>query len=310
LSLVAHLGGNPLLAWTARSRPAPEQFDMLGRWIGLGRKYWEKLGVPRLDETQRADYEQIAKLVFPALDALGATTRGKLLPSLDGQAAFVIDDQLRLPGSKLGLPVDDELPLPEPALVYGVKDEALLRSAAAEYRETLNRLLAGLHEAKPDDVPEIEAPAPQAKTTSAGTLYFYPLPEQSPVTPHAGLSESVAVLAITGDHAERLLSDSTFVAAPAGVLDRAQQQAGQLVTFDWAATIAVAKPWVHVGLQAAATNGLVAGGDTESEEYRSIVSQVDTVLDVLQCLRTISAVTYEETGALVTHTKVVGRDLD
>lgn len=310
LSLLSHVGGSPLLAWTVRSRPAPEQVEALARWYGLARKYWEQFGVPKLDEEHRADYDLIAPPLFTALEALGETTRSKLLPAFDGQFALVVDDELRVPGDKLGLPFDDEMPLPEPAVVYGVKDADLLRSAFAEYRTTLNTFLAAVHKAKPEEAPEHEVPPPQTRASSAGTLYFYPLPEASPVTPHAGLSATVAVLAITDSFAERVLAESKFVGAPAPLLARAGDQAGQFVSFDWAATVGLIKPWIHAGLRTAGSSGLIGGGDLESDQYRAIASQVDTVLEVLQTLRTISAVTYRDEDVLVTHTTLVGKDVD
>jgi hypothetical protein len=309
LSLLSHVGGSPLLAWTFRSKPAPEQLEMVSRWYVLARKYWEKFGVPRLDEEQRANYDQVAGLLFPALEAIGETTKSKLLPAFDGQFALVLDDELRLPGDRIGLPFDDEMPLPEPAIVYGVRSADDLRSAFAEYRKTVNDLLAALHRAKPEEVAEIEIPAPQTQAGGAGMLYYYPLPD-SPVTPHAGLSGQVAVLAITGNLAERLLAESKFAAAPGPLLDRAQDQAGQFVAFDWAATVRLLKPWIHAGLRTAGSFGLIGGGDPESEQFRSVVSQVDTVLEVLQTLQTVSAVTYRDEDVLVTHTEIIGKDIE
>jgi len=310
LSLLSHVGGNPLLAWTFRSKPAPEQLEMFARWYGLARKYWEKCGVPRLDEEQRANYDQVAGLLFPALESIGETTKAKLFPAFDGQFAFVLDDELRLPGDRLGLPFDDEMPVPEPALVYGVRDADGLRGAFAEYRKTVNDLLAALHRAKPEEVTEVEIPAPQTRSGDAGMLYYYPLPDSSPVTPHAGLSGQVAVLAITGNFADRLLSESKFAAAAGPLLDQANTEAGQFVAFDWAATVRLLKPWIHAGLRTAGSAGLVGGGDLESEQFKSVVSQVDTVLEVLQTLRTVSAVTYRDEDILVTHSAVTGKDIE
>ncbi len=310
LGLLSHVGGSPLLAWTVRGRSDPAQVEMLARWYGLARKYWEKFGVPRLDAEQRANYDQVAGLLFPAIDALGETTRNKFLPSFDGQFALVIDDELRIAGDKLGLPFDDEMPLPEPALIYGVKDAGLLRSALAAYRTTINKLLADLHALKPEEVPEIEIPSPQMRESAAGALYYYPLPEQSPVTPHAALSENVAVVAITDSAAQRMLAASQFKAGDASLVTRAKDEAGQFVSFDWAGAVRLIKPWVHAGLRTAGASGLIAGGDLESEQYRAIVSQVDAVIEVLQTLHTISAVTYRDQDVLVTHTAIIGSDVE
>lgn len=310
LGLLSHVGGSPLLALTLRSRSDPAQVEMLARWYGLARKYWEKFGVPRLDAEQRANYDQVAGLLFPAIDSLGKITRDKFLPAFDGQFALAIDDELRIAGDKLGLPFDDEMPLPEPALIYGVKNADLLRSAFTEYRATANKLLADLHGLKPEEVPEVEIPAPQTRESTAGTLYYYPLPEQSPVTPHAGLSDRVAVVAITDSAAQRMLADSRLEAGEASLITHAGDAAGQFVSFDWAATVRLIKPWVHAGLRTAGASGLIGGGDLESEQYRAIVSQVDTVIEVLQTLHTISAVTYRDQDVLVTHTAVVGSDVE
>ena len=64
------------------------------------------------------------------------------------------------------------------------------------------------------------------------------------------------------------------------------------------------QPWVEL-----AVDRLTANIENEDEK-KSVADQVQTVLDVLKVLRSVTAKSYLEDGALVTHSFTEIRDLE
>jgi hypothetical protein len=209
-------------------------------------------------------------------------------------------------------PTEKALPMLEPALVVGVSDAALLRKAMGEYRAIANELIAKIREVAGDDVPAFQLPAPQSRKGKAGELYFYPLPPNLPVDqrlmPTAGLSDKVAVLTISNEHAERLLTSTPFKAdkGPLGDLKRPLAMATYL---HWAGLIDALAPWLEMGVQMAGPFvDPVLGDATKGDQ--DLATQVRTVLDVLRVFRSYASATYLENKALVTHSETVFQDLE
>ncbi len=320
LPLLEHVGGSPLLAVVGRSKYSPQNYQMLVKWLKVANRYFEEIGVPKLDADKREQYEQIAKIAHPLLKRLDEVTGQMLLPALaDSQAAFVLDGKLESKQWHPLLPVTDKpMPMLEPALVLGVSDAALLRKACGEYRAIVNDLMAKLHELKPQDVPDFQIPEPQTKqlTAKAATSYFYPLPEQlsldPQIVPNAGLSDKVAVLTISHAHSERLLA-GTPLKSDRGPLADTKKPLAFAVHCDWAAMVTTLSPWVELGVRTFLQSREAAARDAKpngaADSTEDILKQVRAGLEILKVLRSYSSSTYFEGKVLVTHSETVFKDL-
>jgi hypothetical protein len=339
LELLHHVGGSPLLAIVGRSKYSPENYQMLVKWIKKGNGYVEQV-VENLDETKKAQYEQIAQVAHPLLRRLDEITGKMLLPALaDGQAGLVLDAKIKSKQWFPGMPpTEHALPMLEPALIFGVSDEGLLRGAFDQYRVTANETIAKVREMVPL-VPEFEIPPPESRKVKGGTLYYYPIPAflgiDPQISPNAGVSNKVVVLTIAQRHSERLLA-RTALKTNGGPLADINRPLATAVYVDWPALVDTLTPWVEFGIHAGgvqkmfgeptaskATKNQVASRDrvvlADSDEARQkealqkatqdIAGQVRTVLEVLKVFRGYSSCSYLEDGVLVTHSEMVIRDL-
>jgi hypothetical protein len=314
LTLLNHLGGSPLLAVVGRAGYSPENYQLLVKWLKTAHRYFEEIAIPMLDADQKEKYEQVAKILMPLLARLDKATGQMLLPSLaDGQMAFVLDGKMKSQQWIQYLPPSDKpLPMVEPAFVLGVSDAAMLRKAFNEYRSIVNDLMAKLHELS-QEIPHFQIPEPETRTVKSGTLYYYPLPESlgldKQVLPNAGLSDRVAVLAISQEHSERLLTRTPLKTAGGPLADLNQPRSGA-VYCSYEGLIDLMLPWVHMGIQAAVQSQQGEGNEkVEGPNWIEILKQVPTALEVLKVFRSYSSSTYLEGKALVTHSETIIRDL-
>ena len=122
--------------------------------------------------------------------------------------------------------------------------------------------------------------------------------------PNAGLSSSVMVSSLLPRFTARLLTDTPLQGqGPLANTDRPLASAGQL---DFARLLQALEPWIDYGLQL----GLGMAEDQPGDgPMGGIPQQVHDVLDVLQCFRGVSSVTYLEGNAMVTHSQCRFQDL-
>jgi hypothetical protein len=298
LNVLKHVGGAPLLFAAHRTVYNPEEYRLLVKWVKVGWGYLEEFGIPRLPEPAREKYEEFMKGARPLLARLDRALGRMLLPGLgSGESAFVLDARLTSKHWHQAMPpAEATLPLPGPALVCSVKDATLVRKGANECREVLNGLI-GL-----TGLTDFKLPPPDAKEGKAGTLYFYPLPEQAgldrQISPTAGLSERWLVLAISQAQARRLLQP-TPLRAKGKLLADSQRLLGA-VYLNWEGMVGAAAPWVEYALQQARAEG----------KGEDLAPQIHTMMEVLKVLRNYTSMTYTEGGAVVTHGETVIRDVD
>ena len=313
LTLRNHVGGTPILALIGRSKGDSALYQKGVKWLKVIHGHAADFLLPQLPEGPKEVYEQASKVVYPLLKRLDDITGKMLLPALaDGQAAFVLDAKWTSKQWHQQVKTPVALPLPEVGLVVGVSDAALLRKAMAEYRQWLNDALAAARSLSQEQVPEIQIPAPESEKKKAGTLYFYPVPEalglDPQVTPAAGLSQRVAVLALSKEHAEALLTRKPLE-PDGGPLADPQQPLLEACYFDWNALMTAVTPWVEFGVRGALPTprrGVVAQGPSAKE----VLEQVRAVIEVLKVYRGSTSATYREGGARVTHSESVVRDLE
>jgi len=302
LDVQRHVGGTPVLAWMGRGKILPGDYELVVKWLKIGYGYFEEFGLPRMPDGERPKVQQFLNQLRPLAERLDRANRTMLIPALaDGQTALVLDTELRSKQFIAALPATREpMPMLEPALVFGVSDAALLRKACAEYRAVAEGVLEALRRVEPDSVPAaLKIPKAQVTPSPFGPISGYPLPEpwgvDPAIAPNGAVSESVAVLSLSRQHTERLLKPTPLAAslAPAG----ADQPSAAIVAFDWAALVDAFRPWVDLLIEKQ------FGDDAGTKQ------QVHTAMDVLKVLRTITARSYIEGGALVTHMRTEIRDV-
>jgi hypothetical protein len=314
LTLLDHLGGNPLMAAVARGKVSVKDYE---EGIKGLKKAFEQADEIAKDKLKGEDKERYAKAktdFLPLLERLNETTAKQFLPALeDGQCALVIDAKWKSKQWTKAMPeLETAMPAPEIGIVFGVSDAKALRKAMAEYREIANDALAKIRTwpGAENFAGDFTIPEPKSEKTKVGTLYFYPLPEElgldPQVAPMAGLSDKVAVIAASKAHAERLLADKPLkvMGGPLADHDRPMVAAGYL---DWAAVMHLATPWVELGVNKA----LASQGDNMPEDVRkNLLPQVRTVLEFLECFRGATSATTLEDGVLTTHSESVFHDLE
>lgn len=312
LTVLNHVGGSPLLVVAGRRKYSPESYDKLVKWIKVLHGYFEQYGLPQMPAEQKEQYEKVAKIARPLLERLNQATGKALLPALaDGQSAFVLDARLTSKKWFKDMPAADQpLPMLEPALLFGVSDAALLRKAGADYRALLNDTIQEIRKFAPD-VPDFQVPEPKEQKLKAGVMYFYPLPAElgldRKLLPNAGLSDRFAVLTISREHTERLLT-ATPLKVAGGPLANSKRNLAAAVYFDWAGFVDALTPWVEYGIWQAAAQDPVSSV-LRGEKPEAIIKQVRTGAAFLKVLRSHSSVSYFEDSALVTHGETLYKDL-
>jgi hypothetical protein len=335
LGLLEHVGGRPILMAVGQAKLSDAEYDVLVKWLKVGKRYFEQFALPKMDEKEQTQYKAAVEKFSPMARRLGEVTRAMLIPSLDGQSGLVVDAKLKSAQFVKEMPaLGREMPMAEPAVIVGLKDAEQFRKAMGEYRKLFNEVSAAVREMQPEqgkDLPKIEIPEPQEVKADVGTLYVFPLPKDLGVTekiaPCLGVSDHVAAAAISQDHVRRLLGKTPLKFG--GVLANADRPRVLAVGFDWAGLVDAASPWIEMavkqyakdsgpdkpempkteGKKAKAKKSAAKKAEAKKPGKMSYLEQTRVVLDVLKTLRTITVEGYLEDGKLVTHRVVEIRDL-
>jgi hypothetical protein len=316
LTLLDHVGGDPILAVVGRSKGTLESYQTLSRWLKVAYGHAESVVLDKLGEQEKQKYEEVGKLVFPLLKRFDAITAKMLLPSLeDGQAGLVLDAKWKSKQWHPALPPSSkELPMLELAFLVGVSDHALLEKAMKSYRKLIEDALTTVKDNAPQDAkpPFTKLPEPEVKSGESGKLYLWQLPEQAKldrrVTVTAGLSELVGVLALSASHAERLLA-SRPLKVQGGPLSNSKRALAGASYFNWPGFIDALSPWVVFAIEQAPLDKIQGGGeDGQKKQREEILRHARVVLNALKAFRISTSATYIEEGALITHSEAVIRD--
>jgi hypothetical protein len=305
LTLLDHVGGNPLIAVVGRSRTQPGEYEKLVKWVKMAYGWAEEIALPKLEDEQRDQYKKAFKAMQPLLKRLDEVTGKMMVPALaDGQGAFVLDAKLTSKQWFALMPQSDKpLPMLEPAFVVGVSDPQLLVKGLGEYRTLANEFAQELRKLK-DDVPEFTIPEPQVSKIKGGTMYAYPLPQQwmldSKLLPNGAVGEKVAVLTISEEHSARLLT-ATPLKTDGGPLADTKKKMSAASYVSWPGMVDFVASWFEYGLEQAPGTGAFSKED--------ILKQAKGVFDVLRVFKTTTSATYEEGDATVTHSETIIRDL-
>jgi hypothetical protein len=255
LSLLNHVGSDPLVACVSRGKYSPDSYATLVKWLKKAHGYFEDFGLPQMEEEERDKYTAIWPELVPLLERLDTITGTKFLPAMaDGQSAFVLDAKMSSNNWVKTTPVTaEELPLIEPAIVCGVTDAKMLVEAMAEYRTLVNDTLDKLEEISNGEAKtEFRLEAPELRKFDAGDVYFYRLPEEAGVekrlAPNGGLSESVAVLSISPRTTVRLL-ESTPMDLDGPLAEAAENPGFGACYVNLAGLMDALTPWIDLGIR-------------------------------------------------------------
>jgi len=208
-----------------------------------------------------------------------------------------------------------EMPMLELGLLLGISDQKGFETAVKDLRLTLNELWEKFRSSVPDgeNIPEIKIPAPEVEKGKAGNLYYYPLPDDfgldKQFQPVAGVGKRVSVITLSKAHAQRLLTSTPLKMNDAPL---ARTDLIGCAVLNWPALVDTAAPWVEFGVKSAI---IVDKDDAEGkkkakERADEILKQVRVGLDVLRCFKGSSNVLYLEESNLVSHTRIVIKDLE
>jgi hypothetical protein len=307
LTLLKHIGGSPIAFLVGRSKVSMDGYDFLVKWIGVGQRYLEEYGVPKMEKKDRDQFEKIYAGVKPLLGRIDKTTRNLLIPALsDGQTGLVIDAKFTSRQFIKSIPQTEKaLTMLEPAIIVGVSDAPKLRKAFSEYYAVADDFVEFLKGIEKSEVPaDFKLPRPKVYNLRSGKAYGYPMPPElgvdSHFMPNAGLSEKVGVLSLSGKHTIRLLEESepTVVGIKLST-DRPLAMVGGL---DFAAFIDALTPWIEVGLDSAAPQ-------MPPDAVEQVREHVKVALAVLKVFRGSVSETYVEDNVTVTHSRTEIHDI-
>jgi hypothetical protein len=306
LDLLEHVGGNPILGYVSRAKTDVKDYDLICKWLATGWKYFNEYAVPEMKEQEREKFEVYVKDVMPLLERLDKANRESMIPALaDGQSGLVFDGKFTSKRLQAKLPEwEKPMPLPELGLVLSVSDAKLLKRGVSEYFAVAGDLIDVIRKHDSNAIPpSFKLPASTVTEAAGQTIYSYPPPSEcgmdKNVVPSAGLSDKVAVLSLSLQHTERLLKKTPLAAG--GVLEKTDLPRASAAWFNWAGLLGAATPWIDYGL--AQIDEAQLGGNRAAA-----VDQVHVLLDVLKCLRSVTAESRLENGCLVTHSLLEIRD--
>ncbi len=317
LTILEHVGGDPVAFWAARRKVDPDQGEMLTELFARLAYYAQNIPLDKLAPDERDTYARVRDHLWPLLDEMAAATRDKLLPALaDGQGAVVLDAKSVSDRWFEGMPAGGELPMLEVGFVGGVSNATLLKEAFHAYFDIAQRMVDKLHElstgeladAFPGEIPAIQLVRPQSRDVEGSHVYYYALPAESgldpQLAPNAGLSDQFLAVSLLPQFTARLLAATPLQGeGPLTQVDRPLAAAGQL---DFARLVDAIEPWIDYGLQV--SQGFDPDGVAEGP--LDVSQQVRDVLRILRCFRGVSSATYVESNATVTHWQARFVDLE
>ncbi len=312
LTLLQHVGGDPLLGVVGRSKANIENYNRMLKWATTFHGYFDQLVVPQMSENDREAYNDLAEDVIPLLLKLENANRNMLFPAMaDGQIGFIVDTKLESNEFIAGLPGTEEpMPMIEPALVMGVSDAKLLKQALGEYRGVVNGLIDAVRKIKDAEVPAgLAIPEPETTESEAGTMYRFTLPEEwgvdKQIAPNIGVSNDAMVMSLSPAQTERLLTATP--PAIGGLLSESEvgKPLAAVAWFNWAALVDAATPWVDYAIEKGAEEKQL------DDSMRTMIGdQVHILLDVLKVVRSVTNETYLENDVLVNHTLLEIHDVE
>ncbi|CAN5223227.1 hypothetical protein BH10PLA2_BH10PLA2_17890 [soil metagenome] len=310
LTLLDHVGAAPILAAVARTKSSAGDYEKLEKVASKLYQYGLEIGLPKVPEEQRPHVKMAIEKLVPIAKKFWKTTRDSFIPGFaDDQVGFVIDSQLSVSRLHLSMPAFPKaMPIPELAILVGVSDAKMVKQAFKEYRAELNELFAAIRELNPM-APEIHFPEAKSIELKNGVAYSFPIFGQLGVDPQimpsAGLSDKVAVLALSPDHIGRLLGKQPLKVDGGPLADLAKPR-GAATAFNPVSLLSMLEPWSEFAIVKAQEAN---GGEANPQMVKAIMDQAKVVFQVLKCFKGSTSSTYMEGEAVVTHSESVVKDI-
>ncbi|MGW8256417.1 MAG: hypothetical protein ACWGMZ_02915 [Thermoguttaceae bacterium] len=308
LGLLQHVGGNPMLGLVGRRKVSLERYDTIVKWYKKAYSHATKIILPHLPDQQRQKAKAVLKDLSPLLGRLNIAVRHSVLPALaDGQFAFVIDAKLKSKRPHMALPpTEKELPIIEPALILGVSDAVLLQKGAGEILSVGDDLVELVKKYNPTALPpNFKLPKAKIMEQTGKKIYAYPLPEtwgvDKKIVPNAAIADHVAVVTLSPLQSQRLLEPTPLKVG--GALAKADKPLALAFWFDWSEVLGALNPWVQYFIEQTPPDKF--GGQKEL-----VVPQVQTILEVLGTIKSITSEVSMDKNCLVTHSILEIHDLE
>jgi hypothetical protein len=317
-TLQNHFGGNPIFAAATATKFDGTSYATGVKWLKKAYGHAEAIFLDMADDDTKDAYKKGAKEILPLLKRLDEATTRLLIPSLkNGGLGLVVDAKWTSKQWHKDLPeMPKAMPMPEVGLLIGISDAKKFTAAMKEYRTTLNELYEKARESAPnkDNIPEFKIPVAESEQGKHGTLYHYPIPEEAGLDkqfqPTAGVGKRVVAVALSKKHVERLMAD-TPLKAKNGPLAR-KGNVVSVCVFDWPAFVDAAAPWIEFVVPRAVITASSDDADVEKkvkEQSAAIVKQLRVGFEAFKAFKGAAWVSYVEGDALVTHSRMVIRDL-
>jgi len=327
LSILKHVGGNPVLLVASRSKENAEDYTQAVDWLKRLAGHLEQIAEKKADADEWDKYKEFRDRGIALLEQLDQATRENLIPALaDGQGAIVLDLSATSKQWFKKMPEAlQPLPMFELGFVASVNDAEKLRKGVSTYIEVARDAHKLIREANPKEMPEFELPAAKVSELSGGgKLYKFPLPAEwgvdDQVAVNAGLTNDTAVVSLMPQMTERLLTETASSIDTSLPLDR---PAALVTHIEIAKGIAATRPWITYGLDVATGKIKPPKEDDEDDDEDRprdppsatmiqmglIVPQFEQLLDVAMALRSATSITYEEDGIWVSHSETHIEDL-
>jgi hypothetical protein len=316
LTILEHIGGNPLLVTAGRGKYRPQDYDLVVKWAKTGYGYFEEFVLPQIPADERSQVETVLDRVLPLWKRFDDIVRTQLMPAgEDSQSALVLD---RKTESKHWIgpmpPSDTPLPFFELAIVSGISDAEKLKAGVNGIRGIVDDVIKIAKDLNPGEIPEnFELPAPRSRPLGQGTVWWYDIPAQiqdqlaldKQILPHWGLVKSVAVVGTSPRQTALIFSGAPF-AANSYLREAIEKPLSNVTMIQIGGLLDTFVPWIdygfNLGLQeidAPAQRGLISGAQAD----------IKTTLRVLGCLKTYSSFTRTEGTATVTQSLLEIEDL-
>ena len=317
LPILKHLGSKePILFAVTRAAMSVAEYDELRPVIAKLYEYGNTAVLANIDEENKTQYEEVRDLLLPFTKRLDGILRDSLIPALaDGQQAIILDAQTKSTQWFRDMPESSQpLPILEAALVLGLSNADQFKEGMHGLWTLAEDIIKTVQKKYAADEPEVEFPPINergltSKAAGAGELFTIDLPEElgvdSQIAGILAVSDAYAVFGISLPQATRVLEEHPFQFD--GPLAKAPEKILNAQHFHFAGLIDAIVPWVGYAFEIVAAQS----GDEGAAGFGLDVihGQVDSVLDVLKCYRGTSSVTYEEKGAVITHSESRFTDL-
>jgi len=303
LSMLNHVGGDPIAAAVWRSGTTVNDYQNLVKWVSRFGGHVEKI-IKVKEPNADTGLKIYRDKVLPLIQQFSQITEKQWIPALaDGQEAFVLDAKLKSAQWVQAMPPTEKpIPILEPAMILGVSDRKLFEDSLDSYFQMVNKVIATVRELSPEgSVPEFQLPKPSVSRENGRTFAFYPIPPFAGVDrqlqPTGGLNDEVAVLALSLDHVNRLLTRQPLKTRMTP-LENTSRPLESATYFNWAGLMDAVNEWVAAAAPFADPN--------ENNEGFRLAKKAINLLKVFQ---QFGSATYREGGVTITHSELVLADV-